>query len=62
MNQHSATFSMDPSRKLIYARNHDLLSGNLQAISDPSSYLVHGWQPSPRLNQGNIRYIMNSLA
>ena len=28
---------MDPSGKLIYTRNHDVLSGNLQTISDPSS-------------------------
>jgi len=27
---------MDPSGKLIYTRNHDVLSGNLQTISDPS--------------------------
>ena len=31
------TYSMDPSGKLIYTRNHDVLSGNLQTISDPSS-------------------------
>ena len=28
---------MDPSGKLIYTSNHDVLSGNLQTISDPSS-------------------------
>ncbi|KDR84450.1 hypothetical protein GALMADRAFT_237319 [Galerina marginata CBS 339.88] len=31
------TLSMDPSGKLIYTRNHDVISGNLQTISDPSS-------------------------
>ncbi|KAF8814154.1 hypothetical protein BYT27DRAFT_7266764 [Phlegmacium glaucopus] len=31
------TFSMDPTGKFIYSRNHDVLSGNLQTISDPSS-------------------------
>ncbi|KAF9034097.1 coatomer protein [Panaeolus papilionaceus] len=30
------TFSMDPSGKLIYTRNHDVLSGNVQTISHPS--------------------------
>ena len=28
---------MDPSGKLIYTSNHNVLSGNLQTISDPSS-------------------------
>jgi coatomer subunit beta' len=28
---------MDPSGKLIYTRNHDVLSGNLQTISNSSS-------------------------
>jgi len=28
---------MDPSGKLIYTRNHDVLSGNLQMISDDAS-------------------------
>ncbi|KII94541.1 hypothetical protein PLICRDRAFT_169285 [Plicaturopsis crispa FD-325 SS-3] len=28
------TFSMDPSGKLIYTRNHDVLSGNLQQLQD----------------------------
>jgi len=33
------TFSMDPSGKLIYTRNHDVLSGNIQTISaDDSSF------------------------
>ena len=31
------TFSMDPSGKLIYTRNHDVLSGNLQTISDDTN-------------------------
>ncbi|KAL0950314.1 hypothetical protein HGRIS_010289 [Hohenbuehelia grisea] len=30
------TFSLDPSGKLIYTRNHDVMSGNLQMISDES--------------------------
>jgi coatomer subunit beta' len=28
---------MDPSGKLIYTRNHDVLSGNLQTISDKAN-------------------------
>ncbi|KIJ98527.1 hypothetical protein K443DRAFT_207234 [Laccaria amethystina LaAM-08-1] len=33
------TFSMDPSGKLIYTRNHDVLSGNIQTISaDDASF------------------------
>ncbi|KAF9477857.1 coatomer protein [Pholiota conissans] len=30
------TLSMDPSGKLIYTRNHDVLSGNLQTVSAPT--------------------------
>ncbi|KAF8886974.1 coatomer protein [Infundibulicybe gibba] len=31
------TFSMDPSGKLIYTRNHDVISGNLQTLPESSS-------------------------
>jgi coatomer subunit beta' len=31
---------MDPSGKLIYTRNHDVLSGNIQTISDDTSFAV----------------------
>ncbi|KAF8814127.1 hypothetical protein BYT27DRAFT_7130248 [Phlegmacium glaucopus] len=33
------TFSMDPTGKFIYSRNHDVLSGNLQTISTPPRHL-----------------------
>ena len=39
---------MDPSGKLIYTRNHDVLSGNLQTISEPSSS-----SPSPSFTDGS---------
>ncbi|KAF5321445.1 hypothetical protein D9619_000081 [Psilocybe cf. subviscida] len=34
------TLSMDPSGKLIYTRNHDVLSGNLQTLPAPSEGVV----------------------
>ncbi|KAF9463704.1 coatomer protein [Collybia nuda] len=32
------TFSMDPSGKLIYTKNHDVISGNLQMVSDDTTF------------------------
>ncbi|KAF9443984.1 coatomer protein [Macrolepiota fuliginosa MF-IS2] len=34
------TFSMDPSGKLIYTRNHEVLSGNLQTLPSDSSATI----------------------
>ncbi|KIM41967.1 hypothetical protein M413DRAFT_27504 [Hebeloma cylindrosporum] len=36
------TFSMDPSGKLIYTRNQNVISGNLQTISDSSTTFADG--------------------
>ena len=36
------TFSMDPSRKLIYTRNQNVISGNLQTIPDTSTTFTDG--------------------